>query len=125
MDWSAVVVAIVAGLLGGGIVGLFTIRQQRRKLDAEGHKTSADAASVLTGAALLMVQTAQSEVDELKSEIAALKAEVAGLKDRLKELEKENRYLRYGTDRLTGQVLNLGATPVWKPRHAEPEPGKP
>jgi FtsZ-binding cell division protein ZapB len=124
-EWATAIATIVAALLGGGAVGWLTVRQQRRKLEAESDLTRADAASRLTGAALDVVEKLRAELNGALERLDVLEDEVKKLQQENKALQQENRYLLYGTDRLTGQVLNLGAEPVWRPRHPEPEPGKP
>lgn len=49
---------VVAVVAAGGLVGLLTLRQQRRKVGADADVGMATAAETLTGAALLMVQQA-------------------------------------------------------------------
>lgn len=65
-----VLVTVVAG---GGLVGMLTLRGQRRKLGSEADVGMATAAQTLTGSALLMVQNADARA--LHAEARAALAE--------------------------------------------------
>lgn len=78
--WQQLLVnAVVATVAGGGIVGLVTLRQQRRKLGADADVGIATAAETLTGSALAMVQQAASNarVAENKADQAESDAQEA------------------------------------------------
>jgi hypothetical protein len=63
--WAAGLLnVIVTAVAGGGLVGLATLRAQRRKVGADADVGMATAAETLTGAALLMVQQAATRANE-------------------------------------------------------------
>lgn len=119
MDFTAIIVAIVAALFSGG--GVFLWRAQHHKTEAEADKVDADASAVLAATALNIVKRwevrvldLEKRVDELESENKTLRHDVARLTERVAGLEGENHTLREGALLLQGQVVDLGANPVWR-----------
>ena len=107
LDWSHLIVAVIAGGLAA-LPGLYQTWQARRRTDAETDKTSADGASIITTAALGMVTRWEARVKTLECLVDELNR-------RVKALEDENEDLWRGASRLEGQVISLGHEPVWTP----------
>lgn len=119
MDLTAIIVAIIAALLGGG--GVFVWRSQCRKNEADADKADAESSAVIAATALNMVKRwevrvldLEKRVGELESENKTLRHDVARLTERVAGLEGENHTLREGALLLQGQVVDLGANPVWR-----------
>lgn len=80
---SNLLLLVLGGSFGGGAVGLYLARSQRRKLDAETGGAAAASAQTITAAALQLVgplraelEAAQAEVRELRAEVHQLRAEL-------------------------------------------------
>lgn len=86
---AGVVLAIITGL-----AGLTVAIATRRKTDAETHKAS-------TEAVLLLLKPLSERVEALEGEVATLRRRVAEF--------------RRGVRILCGQIVEMGATPVWTP----------
>ena len=143
MEWTPIIVALVAAFLGGG--GVFLWRAQRRKTEAEAlkaeaealkaeaealkaeaeaNKNNADASAVITATALNILKRwegrvldLEKRVGELESDKQQLQQRVDGLGKRVTCLETENTNLRaihVGAKMLENQVVGLGETPVFK-----------
>ena len=104
-EWMPALAAIVGSLLIA-IGGAYAARLQRGK-----HR--ADAATSLTGSALELATRYEREADELRQQVQELKKRVVDLENRLDAIEKENLLLRWGAERLQGQVVSMGHRPVW------------
>jgi uncharacterized protein HemX len=119
MDFTAIIAALVAALLSGG--GMFLWRAQHHKTEAEADKTEAEGSAVLAATALSMVKRwevrvldLEKRVGELETENRQLSHEVECLGKRVDTLEAENCMLRQGALLLQGQVVDLGASPIWR-----------
>lgn len=100
------VLAIALALIGTGglvsaIVALSKLRVERRKLEAEREQLEAAATEQITRTALSLIEPLRRQVEELTQRVAALETELSEWK--------------CGARLLTGQVVNLGEEPVWKP----------
>lgn len=74
-------VAIATGAAGllGTIVGLIYIRPQLRKLTADGNKTKADAAKVLSDTALSLLAPSEALAHKLERQLSAAEAKIGEL----------------------------------------------
>lgn len=94
-----IIIAIVAGFAGlaTGIVALFTLGAQRRKISAEGSKAFAEAAQVVVDSATKLLTPAEERAERLEKKLK--RAE-----DRIGELETSlsvaNRTVQAMTARL-------------------------
>ncbi len=110
-EWIQVVIALVAGFLGGGLLtGVGNLLKGR------------------SGAARDFVEAAACQMEQYRKQIAELTAELAELKNRVLDLEKLAGMLDeviIGAHRLVHQVRALGADPVYiPPERREQEEGK-
>ena len=142
--WTVVissVSAVVAALIGAAGGQWYLRRSQRRKVDAEAEKITAEAKDIITGTALKLVKQLEATVQGLEQDVCALRCEVtskdeqiAALETRVRELEaivceletqrvQDRNKIRYWSGRtthltkgvklLTAQMEALGLTPEW------------
>jgi peptidoglycan hydrolase CwlO-like protein len=90
--WVAVAVAVIGALSGLG--ALFTVRGQLKKLTAEGRKTEADAAQVLSAAAVSLLEPAQKQIELLEIKLASANKRADGLGEQLQSAQSEIQGLR-------------------------------
>lgn len=100
-----VLVPLWTGLGGLGglaalVVGLLYVRQHRRNLEAQGGKTEAEAAEVVTGAAVELlgplrheIAAARNEAAEARNEAAAARRETAAVRQELSDMDAKARAL--------------------------------
>jgi hypothetical protein len=88
--------AQLVALLGtlGGMVALFKVGPDRRKLTAEAAKTGAEASKILTDAAVSMFGPAREQVGFLGAELAESRRENQQLRAEMGELRDEVKALR-------------------------------
>lgn len=122
MDWTHVLVAVIAGALAS-VPALYQSWRARRKLDAETQKVGAEAATVLVTAALDMVQKQERRVECVEAELKTLRQRIEELTMRVRVLEDENEELWEGAAKLANQVMELDEVPVWLPGEQRPAGG--
>jgi chromosome segregation ATPase len=116
-------IATLFAAIGGlaGLVAFLTVRVQKRKIAAEGDKTQADAAKVISDTALILVKpleeklrNANSEAKDLENQLKRANARANGLEARAAEFEEqlaaangEVRELRTEVAVMTKEILEL------------------
>lgn len=95
---------------------------QRRKVGSDVTHASADASAITVQSALSLLEPMRAEIAELRAELVTVRTDSTALRHRVDELEaresansEEIAHLREGVEVLTGQVLELGKTPLWPP----------
>lgn len=69
---STILLQVLVTLIGsGGLFGVFTLVQTRRKLSADADKVGVDATAVLTGEALDMVREARDQAKDAREQAKA------------------------------------------------------
>lgn len=101
MDWTAIIIAAIGALGGGGLVAFFTARST---------------------AAQQVSEAAGTLVESFTTQLANLEQDVAALRARVDQLEKVNRRLRVlvhslldGIKQLMVQIKGAGLMPTWCP----------
>lgn len=90
---AQVVLAIGALLGGGGLWGLYSAVQVKRKLAAEGVKTEAEGAQVITSTALTLLAPLRAEVEEARKEATEARREATDARRELDDVSRKARAL--------------------------------
>lgn len=119
---TAVTIAII-GLVGSLLtvaVGLLTIREQRKKLQAEAETLHKQAATVAKqtdmDCAMQMINQLQEDNTRLREQMAGKDAEFSLLQREVFAMRTEVSELRIGITILITQIRDLGEEPNWEPR---------
>lgn len=137
------------GNLGGLFMGLISLvalaadrhkrQAEARKLSAEANNEDSDAAQKVSSAAGNLVEIYDRRLCELEKKLAEQDEQIIEQASRIRVLEEQVRsqkrltqrfltriaYLMSGIDRLLHQiVVELEATPAWKPDEWDPEEDK-
>lgn len=81
MDWTEIVLAVVAALLGGGnIFQFFQIREVRRKSSAEAYQTEINSLRTIIAGNVEEIQRLSTNYGELQDKYFALAEELQTLK---------------------------------------------
>jgi hypothetical protein len=115
---SPLLQVIITAIGTGGMFGMFTITQTRRKLKAETDKAGVDATAVLTGEALDMVKEVRDQAREAREQANAAKAEMRELHREADDMRRHLRAVERHVIRLEQLVRQLGGLPpkfTWPP----------
>lgn len=83
--WVPAIASVLGTLgLGGVIVAAMTLRQTRRKLEAEANKSSGDAASVLTSSAISLLEPLRAQISTLSAQTATRNVYIELLRGQLR-----------------------------------------
>lgn len=99
MDYATIITAAIAAVAANA-VGLFLIRPNRKKIEAE-------AAKIITGQALAMVEAMEDQVETLTKKLRAFESRVDAVEEENRQLRAVNRTLLEGAIRLEEQVREL------------------
>lgn len=94
MDLTAVVVALIGALFGGGVVGIVQARAQNRRTTAEAVKVGAEAEVTLGGGWQVLWQSARDDAVAARAEAAQGRTEMNELRERLAIVEKREEECR-------------------------------
>lgn len=103
---------LVITLVGtGGLFGLFTIVQTRRKLTLDADKVGADATAVLTGEALDMVREARDQAKEARDQAREARQQAEEAREAAKVAAARMDLLRDHIIQLEQMIRLLGQQP--------------
>lgn len=121
MNWEAIIITIIAGLLAAA-PGILALLNGKRKEAADIKNSNALAEKIQAEYADQITQTAMRLVDPLKLRISDLEAAEVNNTKTIRRLERvikayatRMQELLHGISILTKQILELKQEPSWKP----------
>ena len=111
-------IEMVIALLSA-IVAIGSFIRAGRMQNAERNKLKAEEAEIITEAAMRLLDPLNARIWALEKSAARAQALILRLENRVSALEKENKMLYNGARRLSNQVIDLGAEPVYTPPYKE------
>jgi len=118
---TAVTIAIIGLIvpLLATVIGTLTIREQRKKLQAEAetlHKQAATAAKQSDmDCAMQLINQLQEDNDRLRTHQKQRDDDYERIYAKLRELQNEYEHLKAGVNILINQIRGAGMKPAWEP----------
>lgn len=89
MDWSSFIIAVFSALAGGGVLSLFTIREQRKGMKIENKMKEDDRWNKFTNELEEMVGVLNERLEKKDLRIRELDSENSRLRERLNEISTD------------------------------------